>query len=112
MASKGKSESERAVSGGAAAARAPRKTSRTKHSSASIDSPELGSPEVAASTESDFTAAVIEEVPPQADAHFEKIAQLAYSYWEARGCREGSPEEDWFRAERELRSLHSVKAGA
>ena len=31
------------------------------------------------------------------------IAELAYSYWEARGCRGGSEWEDWFRAERELR---------
>jgi len=30
------------------------------------------------------------------------IAQLAYLYWEARGCPFGSPEEDWFRAERDL----------
>jgi len=36
--------------------------------------------------------------PPSHDA----IAQLAYSYWEARGCQGGSPEEDWFRAEQEL----------
>jgi DUF2934 family protein len=34
----------------------------------------------------------------------EEIARLAYSYWEARGYEGGSPEEDWFRAERELRS--------
>lgn len=32
----------------------------------------------------------------------ERIALLAYSYWEARGRRGGSPEEDWFRAEREV----------
>jgi Protein of unknown function (DUF2934) len=32
-----------------------------------------------------------------------QIAALAYSYWEARGGRDGSPWEDWFRAERELR---------
>ena len=32
----------------------------------------------------------------------EEIAQLAYSYWEARGFAPGSPEEDWLRAEREL----------
>ncbi len=29
----------------------------------------------------------------------EKIALLAYSYWEARGRQGGTPEEDWFRAE-------------
>ncbi len=31
------------------------------------------------------------------------IAELAYRYWEARGRPWGSPEEDWFRAERELK---------
>ncbi|HKE22384.1 MAG TPA: DUF2934 domain-containing protein [Bryobacteraceae bacterium] len=33
---------------------------------------------------------------------YEEIAELAYSYWEARGGHGGSPWEDWFRAEREL----------
>jgi hypothetical protein len=28
---------------------------------------------------------------------------LAYSYWEARGRHAGSPWEDWFRAEEELK---------
>jgi Protein of unknown function (DUF2934) len=34
----------------------------------------------------------------------EAIALEAYLYWETRGCRGGSSEEDWLRAERELRS--------
>jgi hypothetical protein len=33
----------------------------------------------------------------------EDIARLAYSYWEARGFCGGSPEEDWLRAQEELR---------
>ncbi len=33
----------------------------------------------------------------------EQVARLAYSYWQDRGCPEGSPEEDWLRAEAELR---------
>jgi len=33
----------------------------------------------------------------------EDIAQLAYSFWEARGYQGGSPEQDWLRAEEELR---------
>jgi hypothetical protein len=33
----------------------------------------------------------------------EDIADLAYSYWEARGFQGGSPWEDWFRAEEELK---------
>jgi hypothetical protein len=32
----------------------------------------------------------------------EDIAVLAYSYWLERGQPDGSPEEDWLRAEREL----------
>jgi hypothetical protein len=32
----------------------------------------------------------------------EDIAKLAYSYWQARGCPYGLPEEDWLRAEADL----------
>ena len=32
------------------------------------------------------------------------IAALAHALWESRGCPEGSPEEDWFRAAQELRA--------
>jgi DUF2934 family protein len=32
------------------------------------------------------------------------IAALAYELWQARGCPEGSPEEDWFHAAEQLRS--------
>jgi hypothetical protein len=35
----------------------------------------------------------------------EQIAALAYSLWEQRGRVEGNPEEDWFRAEEELKSV-------
>lgn len=38
---------------------------------------------------------------------YEEIARLAYSYWEARGKQGGSQEEDWLRAEAELRSRPS-----
>ncbi|MGA3026069.1 MAG: DUF2934 domain-containing protein [Bryobacteraceae bacterium] len=38
----------------------------------------------------------------------EKIATLAFSYWESRGYQGGSPEDDWFRAENELRELVSA----
>ena len=40
-----------------------------------------------------------EELSAPAEA---EIARLAYSYWEARGGKGGSPWEDWFRAEQEL----------
>ena len=38
----------------------------------------------------------------------EEIAQLAYFYWEARGCPFGSPEEDWLRAEQDLQRKVTV----
>lgn len=34
------------------------------------------------------------------------IAALAYRLWQGRGCPEGSPEEDWFRATAQLRPRH------
>jgi len=30
------------------------------------------------------------------------ITALAHHYWQARGCPEGSAEEDWFRAEKDF----------
>jgi len=33
-----------------------------------------------------------------------EIAALARELWQARGCPEGSPQEDWFRAVEQLRS--------
>ncbi|MBV9267076.1 MAG: DUF2934 domain-containing protein [Acidobacteriaceae bacterium] len=38
----------------------------------------------------------------------EEIASHAYRCWHQRGCPEGSPEEDWHRAERELRERHAT----
>jgi hypothetical protein len=34
---------------------------------------------------------------------YERISGLAYFYWQQRGCPVGSPDEDWFRAERDIR---------
>jgi hypothetical protein len=45
------------------------------------------------------------EMPvPSSDvpAAHEQIAGLAYALWQQRGCPEGSPDEDWFRAEKEM----------
>lgn len=44
-------------------------------------------------------------IPPSAGelvSDDEKIALLAYSYWEERGRPDGSSQEDWFRAERKI----------
>lgn len=35
----------------------------------------------------------------------EQIAQLAYRYWQERGCQHGHHHEDWVRAEQELRAV-------
>ena len=34
-----------------------------------------------------------------------ETARLAYSYWEARGGSDGSAEDDWLRAEQEMKAL-------
>jgi len=40
----------------------------------------------------------------------EELRERAYFYWQARGCPFGSPEEDWFRAERESIGPKAVAA--
>jgi hypothetical protein len=34
----------------------------------------------------------------------DEISALAYARWQTRGCPDGSPQEDWFQAVKELRS--------
>jgi Protein of unknown function (DUF2934) len=41
----------------------------------------------------------------------DEIATLAYELWRARGCPYGSPEEDWSRAESEIRARVSQRLG-
>ena len=38
----------------------------------------------------------------------QKVAALAYELWQARGCPDGTPEEDWFRAESEFAALKGM----
>ena len=89
MPRKSVSEKPIVVSAGAAPAPVRRKSASTKRSARSADVTE--NPEVAA-------------VLATAEPSQEEIGRLAYSYWEARGCVGGSSEEDWLRAERELRA--------
>jgi Protein of unknown function (DUF2934) len=42
-------------------------------------------------------------VPAVAEPSREAIAALAYLYWQTRGGQNGSADEDWLRAERQLR---------
>jgi Protein of unknown function (DUF2934) len=41
---------------------------------------------------------------PSAGPSKEEIARLAEKYWAERGWPQGSPEQDWLRAEQELRT--------
>jgi hypothetical protein len=41
------------------------------------------------------------------------IAARAYTLWQERGCPIGSPEEDWFRAEEDLKNkTESIQTAA
>ena len=48
------------------------------------------------------TTAPVAAAPVEISAH--QIADLAYFLWMDRGCPAGSSEEDWFRAEAQLRA--------
>jgi hypothetical protein len=41
---------------------------------------------------------------PIATFGHDDIAALAHELWRARGCPDGSPEQDWFQAQKELQS--------
>jgi len=92
MATKRSVSSEPLVTSGAASTRAKSAVTR-KHRNATAeksDNATLASPS--------------QEATPVSNPSFDEIAQLAYFYWEARGYQGGSSEEDWLRAEYELRT--------
>lgn len=47
-------------------------------------------------------------IPSDAVFRQDIVARLAYFYWERRGRPLGSPEQDWFRAESELRTFYET----
>lgn len=85
---------------GAAAAASPikRRAPRTKRVETPVDGKVSAAPEI------------VEQQELVVDR--EAIARLAYSYWEARGFTGGSSEEDWLRAEREIRESLAASATA
>jgi len=80
----------------AAASTVKRRAQRTKHA------------------EADRQVSTVSETVVQQETvvNREAVARLAYSYWEARGFIGGSPEEDWLRAEREVRESLAASATA
>ena len=48
--------------------------------------------------------------PAEKQLDRDEIAALAYALWQLRGCPDGSPDEDWFRAEAELRQRSETAA--
>jgi Protein of unknown function (DUF2934) len=44
------------------------------------------------------------KLTPAVEPSREEIARLAERYWAERGWPEGSPEQDWLRAEQELKT--------
>jgi len=92
MTRKRTSENDLVVSAGAGAAPKRRKSpvrARAKHAPFSDEM----------SSETPSVPAAVTAGAPSRD----QIAQLAYLYWESRGGQAGSSEEDWLRAEQELR---------
>ena|SRR5215472_1859317 len=86
------------TSGGAAAARPKRTTlaSRAKRPTAATAAP-------APSEQEQVTVTTVTAFVTERQLSHEEIARVAYSLWEARGCQGGSAEEDWRRAEQQLR---------
>jgi Protein of unknown function (DUF2934) len=96
MTRKRKTETDLIVSATGTAAPARRKTATRTRAPRATESVEAAAIP-AAEPVSDAVMAI------DAPLH-EEIAALAYSFWEARGCQGGSQEEDWLRAEEELRN--------
>jgi len=85
----------------------PRKTNEsvtTKRSVKAVRTPETAAP----APRRHKKATPVAAASPVRNISTEEIATLAFSYWEARGYQGGSPDDDWFRAETELRSLATV----
>jgi hypothetical protein len=52
--------------------------------------------------EGGISTTALEELSESETENPEQIAALAYEFWQARGCPEGTAEEDWFRAKQEI----------
>ncbi len=78
----------------------------TRHKPATSKRVKRTAPVVAEAPVAAVEAPVTQPIPTKPTE--EQISYLAYSYWQARGCQGGSPEEDWLRAERELKASAAI----
>lgn len=99
MTRKRKTETDLIVSASGAAAPARRKAATRTRAQRPTEAVEAVQTPAA---EPDSVAAVV--VVAVTEPSREEIAALAYSYWESRGYQGGSQEEDWLRAEAQLRT--------
>ena len=99
MTQKRTSENDRVVSTGGAAPLRRKSTMRER-----VKRPAVSSEASSVSAPQPEVAAPKAVPTAWTEAEREEIARLAYSYWEARGCQGGDPEQDWLRAEQELRA--------
>jgi len=56
--------------------------------------------------DSEISTTGLEKITEPENQH--EVAALAYEFWQARGCPEGTPEEDWFRAEKEIATSKKI----
>jgi len=104
MTRKRTSETDLSLSAGASAAPARRKTASRARTKPAVTPVAPETPETIAAAEPEIAAPIAAVAVPVLQPRHEEIAELAFLYWEARGYQGGSPEEDWLRAELELRT--------
>jgi hypothetical protein len=104
MARKSNPEKEMAVSGAAPAkTRHVTPATRSRRAAPAVETP-VTSVEIS-ETETALAVSTFPDTDERVKAapSRDQIERLAYLYWLDRGCQEGSAEEDWLRAEQELR---------
>jgi Protein of unknown function (DUF2934) len=98
-------ETNQVISAGAASSPSkmrPRRTATTARSKRSATAAEKPvSPAADLKTETSITVSNISV--SSAEPSRDEVARLAYLYWLDRGCQNGFADEDWFRAEQQLR---------
>ena len=85
----------------------PTKSSASKKSAASPKHHHSAAPEKLKAAKPIALAEIAEEtttICEEKEIGHEDIARLAHSFWAARNYVQGSPDEDWLRAEKELAS--------